>query len=452
MKTNLNDHQNKHTKTIKEVSISKKGIISNQISQYNRYLSSSLPKENKTLKKYINDRLNSINKKKINLCKSLIHQDPPPKSTEKYKSNLIYRRNNLNSNLKINQKSLDKSLKKNIIKERIYNKKSILTIKKNNTHNNNSNDNYKSVNIKKSDNSKLINSISTSAGMSSSSNKIDENSKMNYYDYHKNNYNLLNNSIEKSNTVCDKYNNNNRFFLDESNYCRPKINNFNYETGSDDNINENIIFLKCDNYSSLTFGNSFSYSNSQRSKKNNDENINNNNITFFFNNSNNNNKNNTYVNKLKEENEALKKELKESNDQISLLKYQIKELEEFNNHTNFKKSTRNIMFPPNLWDKRHLKYELFDSNSFNKINNTKELSMSYRINEKMKINKDMLENINNTLNEENFYKNKKKLINVKKNINLKKKGIKKNNEEFYSLYVLDKPCEKITECISNLRI
>ena len=64
MKTNLNDHQNKHTKTIKEVSISKKGIISNQISQYNRYLSSSLPKENKTLKKYINDRLNSINKKK----------------------------------------------------------------------------------------------------------------------------------------------------------------------------------------------------------------------------------------------------------------------------------------------------------------------------------------------------------------------------------------------------
>ena len=122
MKTNLNDHQNKLTKTIKEVSISKKGIISNQISQYNRYLSSSLPKENKTLKKYINDRLSSINKKKINFHKSLIHQDPP-KSTEKYKSNLIYRKNNLNSNLKINQKSMDKSLKKNIIKGRIYNKK-----------------------------------------------------------------------------------------------------------------------------------------------------------------------------------------------------------------------------------------------------------------------------------------------------------------------------------------
>ena len=49
-----------------------------------------------------------------------------------------------------------------------------------------------------------------------------------------------------------------------------KINNFSYETISKDDSNDSDkkIILKCDNYSLLTFGNSFSYSNSQKRKTN----------------------------------------------------------------------------------------------------------------------------------------------------------------------------------------
>ena len=447
MKTYFNDHRNKYIKSLKEINLFKKDNNSSQITHYNRCLSFSLPKENKTLKKYINDRLNSITKIKNNFQNSLIQQNPS-KSISKYKQNLIYKKSNLSSNLYTRKKSINQNLKQKLMKDRIYNKKSILTIKKSPTSNENINDNYKSVNLKKDDNSRLIKSISTSTGMNSTINKIAECSNFRYYDSYK--YN--NSSKEKNKTIYERCNNNKKFLLDESNYCKHKINNFNYETGSDDYINENIILLKCDNnYSSLTFGNSFSYSNSQRSKKSNENRINknNNNCTFFFNN----NKNSLYINKLKEENEQLKKELKESNNQISLLKSHINKLEEINS-TNFKKSTKDIIFPPNIWDKRHQKYETLNNNNFNynKDNNIKECSMSLRINEKIKIKKDMLKKINNTFNDENFYKGRKKLINVKKNINLKMKVNKKPYEEFYSLRSLDKPCEKITECITSLRI
>ena len=473
MKTFLNDRLNKSTKNHKEIITCKKSVISSQICEYNKYLSSSLPKENKTLKKYINEKLNSMNKSKIQFHNSLFPRNSQ-KSNQKIKNSLIYIKNKVTTKLSNNNlKTIDKSLKPKFIKERIYNKKNIFSIKKNHTQNDNSNENYKSFNAKKIDNSKIINSISisTSAGMTSSSNKNknEENSHFNYShkDKDKNNYNytLCHNSIEKNNTLNNCYNNK-RFLLEESNYCNHKINNFNYETGSDDNLNENIVFLKCDNYSSLTFGNSFSYSNSQRSNKYNDENINinnynngtnnssSNNVTFYFSNKKN---KNIYLNKLKEENEALKKELKESNDQISLLKYQIKELEEINN-SHIIKSTRNIVFPPpNIWDTKRITYDFFNSynsnnNSINMNNKTNKISISFRINERMKIKKEMLEKINNTFNEDSFFKNKKKLINVKKNVNLKKRGYKKNYEEYNSLCKLDKPCEKITECISSLRI
>lgn len=478
MKTFLNDRQSKNINYQKEVGMLKKIKIASHISEYKSYLSSSLPKESKTIKKYINEKLNSIKKTKTQLPNSLIHRNSK-RSTQKTKTSLIYNKNNATTKLNTNLKTIDKGLNQKIVKKIIY-KKNILALK--NTHRQNDNihndtnihnDNYKSFNAKKNDNSKIINSISTSGGMTNSTDKDKDknevNSKFNYYDDQKTNfvYSLGQNSLEKNNILINRYNNN-RFLLEESNYCKHKINNFNYETGSDDNLNENIVFLKCDNYSSLTFGNSFSYSNSQRSKKYNDENLNINNINNINDNNNSNNipffynkkkSNKNYVNKLKEENEALKKELKESNDQISLLKYQIKELAEIN-CSNLKKSTRNIVFPPpNLWDKRHIKYDFIDSNSNNNINNSMKMnktnndcSMSFRYNERMKIKKDMLARINNTFNEESFFKNKKKLINVKKNINLKKKCYKKNHEEFYSLCQLDKPCEKITECISNLRI
>ena len=281
--------------------------------------------------------------------------------------------------------------------------------------------------------------------ISSNKNKIEENSKISN--------NIEYNSIGRSsNVIYDRNRVSHRFFLDEHNYCRPKINNSNYEAGSDDNFNENIIFLKCDNYSSLTFGNSFSYSNSHRTKstkkQNNIDENKTNNLTFYCKS---NNKNKFYLNKLKEENEALKKELQQSNDQIILLKYQIKELKE----VNLKKNSRNSMFPTNLWNKKNIKYEILENRNYNDIKNTKEFSLDLGNIEKTKFNKDFLNKINNTINESDLLGEKRKIINVKKNMNLKKKNHKKSQDipnDYSSFCFLDKPCEKITECISNLKI
>ena len=90
----------------------------------------------------------------------------------------------------------------------------------------------------------------------------------------------------------------------------------------------------------VAFGNSFSHSNSHKSKSarklfNNDNNdkdeikINNEkNKNSYFNLTGHYNMKNNIVNKLKEENETLRKELIESNEQINLLMCQIKELKE----------------------------------------------------------------------------------------------------------------------------
>ena len=452
MKVKFNDYQNKSIRINNQANIPKKINILKKYINNSLYISSSLPKTNRTLQKYINQ--------KLSLIKNTKNFD---KLNNSKKPNIIYEKARNSTRLNYSQRSKEKNIVHKNMYQKIYNKKNI-------PKNENNNFNYPNYNINKenesfnvnisakrkqnSKQSKIINSGSTSAGLSISSNKIDENVKYTLYEYNINNYKSGYKPIEKNdindiNITYDKKLNSNRFNLDESNYFRHKINNFNYETGSDDNFNENNIFLKCDNYSSLTFGNSFSYSNSKRSKStkrnNNEDNINNT-MAFYYQS---NNKNNNYINKLKEENEALKKELKESNDEISLLKYQIKELKE----VNLKKNSRNVNFPPNLWNKRHIKYEIMENkNNFNDIKNIKEFSLDFNITDKIKFKKDFLEKINNkTLNQSNIVENRK-IINVKKNMNLKKKIHKKIDDDCSTFCFLDQPCEKITECISNLKI
>ena len=93
-----------------------------------------------------------------------------------------------------------------------------------------------------------------------------------------------------------------------------------------------------------------------------------------------------------------------------------------------------------------------NKNNHKDIKNIKEFSLDLNINDKAKFKKDFFDKITNkTLNESNIYDNRK-VINVKKNLNLKKKMHKKIREEYNSFCLLDKPCEKITECISNLKI
>ena len=89
------------------------------------------------------------------------------------------------------------------------------------------------------------------------------------------------------------------------------INNFNYESGSEE---KNIFFCKFNDYSSLTFGNSRSNSSSHNNKSSSKKYL----ADSIMNN----------LSKLKEENEALKKELKATNDEIKFLKYKIEELQE----------------------------------------------------------------------------------------------------------------------------
>ena len=454
MKTNFNDYHNRAIIINNRDIISKKSHILNNNMNNDIYISSSLPKINKTLQKYINQKLTSIkNNKKFE------------KLNNSQKPNIIYKKIKFSPKHNNIQKSKEKNIKQIKIFQKIYNKKNI---SKNDNSNFNStkyniikeNDKYSNVNIseKRRQNSKQSKVISsggsTSAGLSISSNKMDENARYTFYAYNNNDYKSGYHSIGKNNNdiniTCDRNNKNNIFILDESNYFRHRINNFNYETGSDDNINENNMFLKFDNYSSLTFGNSFSNSNSKRSIStkrhcNYEENINNN-LTFSHQT---NIKNNNYINKLREENEALKKELKESSNEISLLKYQIKELRE----VNLKKNSRNMIYTSNIWNKRNIKYEILENkNNFKDIKNIKEFSLDLNIYDKAKFKKDFFDKITNkTLNESNIYNNRK-VINVKKNLNLKKKIHKKISEEYNSFCLLDKPCEKITECISNLKI
>ena len=318
MKESNNDDEAKSLKEIKRRNFHKKSSAS-KID--NLKISPSSLKPNKTIQKYINERLNSIKKSKnYDAIKS------------KIKINVKTNKNKLiisNKNKK-NKKDTEVIKKKKKIDSFLIDK-----VKSNNSVDNSLNKSFNII-FKRKENSKeskLINSISTSAGISFCSNENKKNMKYienkinenNYY-YNINKYNVDSFSNKKSN--CNYLNDYNiKKFLEES-YCNKNnnINNINYENGNDDN--EYKIFFKFDDNSLLTFGNSFSYSNSQRNKLKNDDKISNKKTSCknFINSYNINN--NIYVNKLKEENETLKKELKESNNQINILINQIKELKE----------------------------------------------------------------------------------------------------------------------------
>ena len=260
-------------------------------------------------------------------------------------------------------------------------------------------------NIKnKNNNNKLIkvNNFSISTGLSSGSWNKDKNLDKKFFDSEENNRNINNfnyNADSHSNKL-------EKILFEEKN----NVNNFCYETISKEDSHENDekIILKCDNYSMLTFGNSFSYSNSQKRKTN----------KKFLNNENNksnNDKNinideireNNYMNKLKEENETLKKELIESAQQISFLMHQIQNLKD------------NTYFPIK---KNNKKFK--HSNMSVKVNKTKESNESkikkYII-KKSKLNNDF-NNVESNNNNKKIFKNNSLIIKRRKNNDIKDKA------------------------------
>ena len=473
MKVNPNDFTTKSSRDIKRIKINKKSQLPSPI---NPRITSPILKANKTIQKYINEKLSSIKKNNISKKEENSLQRNKPKINFKNHPNLIKNKLIISPKQRYSQKSIEvikkqKNTKESNKKNKSKNKVNIINNYKSIEHSN------KPINIilnknQNSKESKLINSISTSSGLSFCSNENKKNLPFNnnginnssQINTNKNNNCNCRTKNSQSNT---KINSNTKNIegdiKEDTNKSKHNINNFNYESGSEDKFSENKIYLKCDNYSLLTFGNSFSYSNSKRSKstkkkvdKNNEEyNIDQNktinickDLVFNYGN---NNKNNNYVNELKKENETLKKELKESSDQISFLIYQIKELKQ-NKNNSIKKYHRNKKIcSPNIWKNKNIKLSLIENkiNKKNINNNFDKNTIVNNQNDKIKFNKDLLKDINKEIINRNSYNNCRKKIQIKRKLNLNK--IKRKS---ISISYLENSHhhQNISDNLSNLKI
>jgi hypothetical protein len=124
-------------------------------------------------------------------------------------------------------------------------------------------------------------------------------------------------------------------------------NNYEIDSIEEDNIHE-IIFKGINKGSPITFGNSFSYTNSKRSTNSNNKEKNEEKIKIDKN-----------ILLLKCQNETLKKELKQSNQQITFLKNEIEKLIK-----NRKMNITNYKYNVNLKNKKiAIKPKIFSKNS-----------------------------------------------------------------------------------------
>jgi hypothetical protein len=322
---------------------------------------SAMYKTNKTIQKYINQKLNSLQsekqkqiiknlKAKNNKSKSNNHsnhsrnysinfiQKTKTKTTNKTcKKNiniLIKNKNNKikkGRNAKQDMSLLNKEYKTNKVYSSYNNLPDLPSFSSNNNNNNNSIINFNNYSMKSplQTKGKLINnfyhnySSSMSTGISLNNNNEIYKSCSNFLDnnsFHK----IDSTENENENENLDKeyipiFKNNLKI---NGNEDRNNNTTNNYEIdSSEDNMIDNKIYLKAGgNGSPITFGNSFSYTNSKRSSstrrvfKNNDidtSDIKDDDNSVFL---------------LKSQNETLKKELKESNEQIIYLKNEIEKL------------------------------------------------------------------------------------------------------------------------------
>ena len=440
MKANHNDIKIKSLRNIQKPNNHKNSNIPSP--NYPRMVSPIL-KPNKTIQKYINEKLNSLKTIRNNIKKESINSKNQQRCSLR------------NSNILIKNKLIISPIRKNNKKpiEIIKKQKKINAKKK--EKNESKTNNIENINIEKQvfyskkqniQESKLFNSTATSSvGLYSNENRTKFSNKEK-----NNNSNIIYN-----------YNSNKKInanALEKANVDNPRINNFNYESGNDDNFSEKKIYLKYDNSSLLTFGNSFSYSNSKRTKSNKKEGCDENKNYVKEKSINYNIKKNIYVNKLKEENETLKRELKESSEQINYLIYQIKELKQnkiVNYHSkNFIRNKK--VCSPNIWKNRFMKNYILEKDNFKSSNNDIHKLMDksdYLLNQenaKNKFNKDLLKDINKSINDKN-YRNCRKKILIKRKIKLNKK--ENNKTKNNSISSIDKTGDNnISECISKLII
>jgi len=451
-----------------EITIKNNKVMKNKNPKMNNSEKTEL--EISSLKINDNNKLKKNNKYRLNSSKNINNNFKKSfESKNSLKQNL--KKTNLNNGININtSKNIRNSniQNKNKKKINIRNKENIS--KNKNNANYNSNDNLNNYNINKTFyniTKKIKNSKQQKGNNSPEHNNIFAKENKKYPKFvdsennnHKHNYNVDSQS--------EKHN----IFIEE-NENKQNINNFCYESGSKDNDkdtydqNENRIVFRCDDYSLFTFGNSFSYSNSKRSKSTkrlygNDINNNidviddsNKNSCFsLISQYNTKNNNNNYVNKLKEENENLKKELKESNEQITFLMYKINELKQ-NKKISLKKSLKEKISPPNLWDKRMINFDIDDKENYNSYNHNDTLNLKMTLDNKIKnkkdISRDIIDNPNNIKRKSKCNKYKNFINNNKKDSkNNKNKKIKTQNKS-NSRYS-ENTGDKINEYISMIKI
>ena len=363
----------------------------------------SMFKTNKTLQRYIDQKLSSIKPISQNKKNDFKYTN---KSHFQTRNNSLNTKKNNNKNKSANKrhsKNESNNTKDNKLNKGRNNKKKILSLKKEYK----TNQNYSSFNnmanlINKKNNinkkfkspaqtkGKLIknfyqnynSSVSTGISLKNNTNEVYK-SCSNFLD---------NNSLTKYNNSDNEMENQdfeiiplmNKDFKVYSNWERnnKSINN-NYEIdSSEDNIMDNkIILKKCENGSPITFGNSFSYTNSKKSSSTRRVLKNNDNEEADM-------KNDENIFLLKSQNETLKKELKESNEQITFLKGEIEKLIKKKKIKNCKYTlqSKNKCSQPTSYAKRHSKNNSCLVQDYFNINNYH--SHDIKINKKiMKISK-----------------------------------------------------------------
>ena len=308
----------------------------------------SLFKMNKTVQKYINE--------KLNLLKGNIH----PNKTSKVLSpnnNNIKTKKNLSFNKIIRDKSINKNdKKKNKGRNDRHNYQLFENVNRTSDINLRNNDfpkllnqnKYKcKENLKKKINEKINNLIKNKENIITTKGKLIK-------DFYQNYLSSMSTGISLNHNNEIIYKENKKNIIKNNNTINSK-NNYEIDSIEEDNMHE-IIFKGINKGSPITFGNSFSYTNSKRSLNSNKEEKED--IQEKIDKS---------VLLLKCQNETLKKELKESNQQITLLKNEIEKLVKQRNMniTNYKYNINIVN------KKQEYKPKIFSKNSsyLDKINN-----------------------------------------------------------------------------------
>ena len=361
----------------------------------------SMFKTNKTLQRYIDQKLSSIKPISQNKKNDFKYINKSHFQTRNNSLN-SKKNNNKNSTNKRNSKIKSNNTKNNKLNKGRNNKKQIISLKKEYK----TNQNYSSFNNlanlinKKHNNNKFKSPIQTKGKLIknfyqnyNSSISTGISMKTNTNDVYKSCSNFLdNNSLTKFDNSDNEMENQdfeiipfmNKDFKVYSNWDRNnKSANNNYEIdSSEDNIMDNKILLKkCENGSPITFGNSFSYTNSKKSSSTRRVLKNNDNEDADI-------KNDENIFLLKNQNETLKKELKETNEQITFLKGEIEKLIKKKKIKNCKHTLRskNRCSQPMSYAKRHSKNKSCLEQDYFNINNYH--SHDIKINKKiMKISK-----------------------------------------------------------------